>query len=40
MNRAQYDDVYVEWLEAEMFIDLNNQEDEECYVRHLHRLHH
>ena len=39
MNKAQYDDVYTEWLEDNVFLEFENYEDEECYARILSRLH-
>lgn len=40
MNKAQYDDVYVMWLEGEVFLEFNNCEDEEAYARRLRRIYH
>ena len=39
MNKIQYDDVYVEWLESAVFIKFDNYEDEESYARALNRIH-
>ena len=40
MNRAQYDDVYTEWIENGVFLDFDGDyELEECYARTLRRLH-
>ena len=40
MRRAQYDDVYTEWVENEVFLQFEDYEDEECFARTLKRLHH
>lgn len=41
MGKEQYDDIYTEWIESEMFLDFNGDyELEECYERYLDRLYH
>lgn len=41
VNRAQYDDVYTEWIENGVFLDFDGDyELEECYARTLRRLYH
>jgi len=40
MNRAQYDDIYYEWEINRVFIECMDYEEEECFARTLHRLHH
>lgn len=40
VNRAQYDDIYVEWEENNVFLKFDNFEEEECYARLLNRLYH
>lgn len=39
MNKAQYDDVYTEWFESDVFIKFDDYEDEESYARILNRIH-
>ena len=38
MNKAQYDDVYTEWLEGQVFLQFEDYEDEECFARILQGL--
>lgn len=39
MNKAQYDDVYLEWMESSMLPNFDDEEEAECYARILARLH-
>lgn len=38
MRKAQYDDVYTEWIENDEFLTFDNYEEEEAYARYLRRL--
>ena len=40
MRREQYDDIYYEWFNGDVFISFLDYEEEECFARALHRLHH
>lgn len=40
MNKAQYDDIYTEWIENHIFLQFDDFEDEESYARILNRLYH
>lgn len=33
MNKAQYDDIYTEWIENQIFPQFNDYEEEEAYAR-------
>lgn len=39
MRKAQYDDIYTEWVEANVFLEFEDYEDEESFSRHLNKLH-
>ena len=39
MRRAQYDDVYYDWVENRVFLEFLDYEDEECFARTLHSVH-
>ena len=38
VRKAQYDDIYTEWIENNEFLVFNDYEEEEAYARHLGRL--
>ncbi len=40
MNKAQYDDIYTEWIENDVFLRFEDYEEEEAFARALRRLHH
>jgi len=40
VRKAQYDDIYTEWIENQVFLEFEEYEDEEAFARHLHRLYH
>lgn len=40
MNRAQYDDIYTEWNDSDLFLYFEDYDEEEAYARALRRLHH
>ena len=33
VRKAQYDDIYTEWIESQMFPHFNDYEEEEAYAR-------
>lgn len=39
MRRAQYDDVYYDWVKNRVFLEFLDYEDEECFARTLNRVH-
>lgn len=40
VRKAQYDDIYTEWIENHVFLEFDEYEDEEAFARHLARLYH
>lgn len=40
VNKAQYDDIYTEWVESQMFPHFNDYEEEEAYARNFLWIYH